>query len=97
MSRISNKEWEEYQVIRGRGDAQPMCIDDIKYSAYESLFELSSAWNSAFGANLREAVYCKWWKVARQMLSTKADSTAKRRALVIIADLEALDKVGGDD
>lgn len=95
MARISHKKWDEYQST-ARGAVEPMTYDDIKLAAYEALFEISNSWGSAFGANLREAVYCEWWKIARQMLDTKPDSKSKERALTIIADLEQMSK-GGDN
>lgn len=91
MARISNKKWNEYKST-ARGAAEPMSYDDIKLSAYEALFEISNSWGCAFGANLREAVYCNWWTIARQMLDTKPNSTSKNRALTIIADLEHMSK-----
>jgi hypothetical protein len=94
MARISSKKWNEYNST-ARGSVEPMSYDDIKLSAYEALFEISNSWGSAFGANLREAVYCEWWTVAHQMLDTKPNSTSKDRALTIIADLEHMSK-GGD-
>lgn len=94
MARISNKKWCEYTTARGA--SVPMSHDDIKLAAYEALFEISNSWGSAFGVNLREAIYCNWWKIARQMLDTKPDSTSKTRALTIIDDLEYLKK-GGDE
>lgn len=98
MARISNKKWCEYTEIKctARGSAAEVPCDDIKESAYEAFFEISNSWGSAFGANLREAVYCNWWKIARQMLDTKPDSTSKARALTIISDLENMSK-GGDE
>ena len=98
MSRISNKKWCEYTEVKcnARGSVTEMSYDDIKLSAYEALFEVSNSWGVAFGANLREAVYCKWWTVARQMLDTKPNSTSKTRALTIIADIEHMGK-GGDE
>ena len=97
MARISNKKWCEYTEIKhnARGSVEPMSQDDIKLSAYEALFEVSNSWGSSFGANLREAVYCNWWDIARQMLDTKPDSASKTRALIIIDDLEYIRK-GGD-
>jgi hypothetical protein len=97
MARISNKKWCEYTEIKhtARGSVEQMSCDDIKLSAYEALFEVSNSWGSTFGANLREAVYCGWWKVARQMLGIKTDCKSKERALTIIADLEHMSK-GGD-
>ena len=98
MARISNKKWCEYTEIKctSRGASAPMSHDDIKLSAYEALFEISNSWGSAFGINLREAVYCNWWTTARQMLDTKPNSASKDRALTIIADLEHMQK-GGDE
>ena len=98
MARISNKKWCEYTEVKcnARGAVAPMNHDDIKLSAYEALFEISNSWGSAFGANLREAVYCGWWTVAYQMLDTKPNSTSKNRALTIVADLEHISK-GGDE
>lgn len=98
MANISNKKWCEYTEIKhtARGAVKPMSYDDIKLSAYEALFEISNLWGSAFGANLREAIYCNWWKIARQMLDTKPNSESKTRALTIIADLEHMSK-GGDE
>ena len=99
MGRISSKKWCEYTEIKhtARGEAGPMSQwDDIKESAYEAFFEVSNSWGSAFGANLREAVYCEWWKIARQMLDVKPPSSSKDRALTIIADLEYLSKGGNE-
>ena len=98
MARISNKKWCEYTEIKctARGAVKDMAYEDIKLSAYEALFEVSNSWGSTFGANLREAVYCGWWRVANQMLDTKPNSTSKDRALTIIADLEHISK-GGDE
>ena len=97
MRRISNKKWCEYTEVKcnARGSVQDMSYDDIKLSAYEALFEISNSWGCVFGANLREAVYCGWWNIARQMLDVKADCKSKDRALTIIADLECMSK-GGD-
>lgn len=98
MARISNKKWCEYTEIKhtSRGAVEPMSPDDIKESAYEAFFEVSNSWGSAFGANLREAVYCEWWNIARQMLDVKVDCKSKERALTIINDLESMSK-GGDE
>ena len=98
MGNISNKRWSEYTEIKhtARGSVKEMPHDDIKLAAYEALFEISNSWGSAFGVNLREAVYCEWWRVSRQMLDTKPSSTSKDRALTIIADLESMSK-GGDE
>lgn len=98
MGRISNKKWCEYTEIKhtARGEAEPMSYDDIKESAYEAFFEVSNSWGSTFGANLREAVYCEWWNIARQMLDVKVDCKSKERALTIINDLEHMSK-GGED
>lgn len=98
MARISNKKWCEYTEIKhtSRGAVEQMSQDDIKESAYEALFEISNSWGSSFGANLREAIYCEWWNIARQMLDVKPPSSSKDRALTIIADLEHLSK-GGDE
>ena len=98
MARISNKKWCEYTEVKcnARGSVKEMSYDDIKLSAYEALFEVSNSWGSAFGANLREAVYCGWWTNAYRMLDVKPDSSSKSRALTIIADLESMSK-GGDE
>ena len=98
MARISNKKWCEYTEIKhtSRGAVEPMSQGDIKQSAYEALFEISNNWGCTFGANLREAVYCEWWNIARQMLDVKPDSSSKDRALTILSDLEHMSK-GGDN
>lgn len=90
MARISHKQWSAYQTARGV--SKEMSKDDIKQMAYDTLFEVSNSWGCAFGANLREAVYCEWWHIARQMLAVKPDSESKRRALTVIRDLENMAK-----
>lgn len=90
MGKISGKKWNEYSTARGA--VKEMSNEDIKRMAYDTLFEVSNAWGSAFGASLREAVYCQWWHIARQMLDVKPDSISKDRALTVIRDLENLSK-----
>jgi hypothetical protein len=90
MAKISHKTWNTYNTARGAKKEMPK--EDIKRMAYDTLFEVCSAWGSVFGANLREAVYCEWWDTARQMLSVKKDSISKERALTVIADLEHMSK-----
>ena len=90
MARISHKTWEIYKTARG--SSRPIPQEDIKQMAYDTLFEVSNSWGSVFGANLREAVYCEWWNIARQMLDVKPSSTSKTRALMVIADLENMAK-----
>ena len=90
MARISHKEWNAYQTARGA--SKPMSTEDIKKMAYDTLFEVSNSWGCAFGANLRDAVYCEWWDTARQMLDVKPNSKSKERALTVIQDLENMAK-----
>ena len=90
MARISHKEWNAYQTARGASHQDPTV--DIKKMAYDTLFEVSNSWGCAFGANLREAVYCHWFDSARQMLDVKPKSESKTRALTIIQDLENMAK-----
>ena len=89
MARISHKNWEVYSKARG---ASKEPNEDIKKMAYDTLFDVSNSWGCAFGANLREAVYCHWWDSARQMLDVKPNSESKRRALTVIQDLENMAK-----
>ena len=92
MARISNKEWTEYCKSKtARGSVREVSMDDLKAQAYDTLFELSSAWCVAFAVNLRDAVYCEWWDKARQMLDGKRGE-AKDRALTVIRDLENMAK-----
>lgn len=90
MARISHKQWNAYKTARGASHQDPTV--DIKKMAYDTLFDVSNSWGSAFGANLREAVYCEWWDSARQMLDVKPNSESKRRALTVIQDLENMAK-----
>lgn len=90
MARISHKQWNAYKTARGA--SKEMSSEDIKKMAYDTLFEVSNSWGSAFGANLREAVYCEWWDTARQMLDVQRNSKSKDRALTVIADLENMSK-----
>jgi hypothetical protein len=93
MAKISNKEWFKYlETKSARGASRSVSAEDIKKQAYDTLFEVSNSWGSAFGANLREAVYCHWWDSARQMLDVKPDSKSKERALTVINDLENMAK-----
>lgn len=92
MARISHKEWNEYCKSKSaRGSARQVSNDELKQMAYDTLFEVSSAWGYAFGVNLRDAVYCEWWNIARQMLDGKKGE-AKERALTVIRDLENMSK-----
>ena len=90
MARISHKNWNAYKTARGV--SKEMSNEDIKKMAYDTLFEISNSWGSVFGANLREAVYCQWWHIARQMLDVKPNSESKTRALTVIQDLENMAK-----
>ena len=89
MARISNKNWNAYKTARG---ASRLPDFDVKEMAYDTLMEVSNSWGCAFGQNLREAVYSHWWNTARQMLDVKPDSESKRRALIVINDLENMAK-----
>lgn len=89
MARISYKKYSDY--TKARGAVAEVSQDDLKEMAYDTLFEVSSAWCCAFGANLRDAVYCEWWDKARRMLDAKSGK-AKEIALTVIADLERMSK-----
>ena len=89
MARISYNKLRDY--TRAKGSVAKVSKDELKEMAYDTLFEVSSAWCVSFGVNLRDAVYCEWWDTARKMLDGKS-GRAKEIALVVIADLESMSK-----
>ena len=89
MARISYNKFRDY--TRARGTTAEVSKDELKEMAYDTLFEVSSAWCISFGVNLRDAVYCEWWDIARKMLDAKSGK-AKEIALTVIADLENMSK-----
>ena len=98
MARVSNREWGELQeALKQNKEALltdvkvPFTDDEIKEMAYDAMFEATSAWCVAFGVNLRDAVYCEWWAIAKKMLAAKKGD-AKSRMMFIIRLLENMRK-----
>lgn len=109
MARISNTKWDELvnneQVLietlehllskvpnNSKGKSEST-LYDLKYLAYDALYEATQAWSCKFAKEVREAVYEHQYIIARNMVSTKT-GLAKERVMILISIIELMTEEG---